>query len=66
MYDYLENLVTPREGFIFLLNLTFSLSMKDEYVAETSTTIELIEASLAREDVEDKEKDKENSRYMYR
>ena len=66
MYDYLENLVTPRAGFIFLLNLTFSLSMKDEYVAETSTTIELIEASLAREDVEDKEKDKENSRYMYR
>ena len=66
MYDYLENLVTPREGFIFLLNLTFSLSMKDEYVAETSTTIELIEASLATEDVEDKEKDKENSRYMYR
>ena len=62
MYDYLENLVTPRAGFIFLLNLTFSLSMKDEYVAETSTTIELIEASLAREDVEDKE----NSRYMYR
>ena len=35
--------------------------MKDEYEAETSSTIRLIEASLGREDVADRA----NFRYMY-
>ena len=35
--------------------------MKDDYLAEAPTTIRLIEASLAREDVADRA----NFRYMY-
>ena len=52
MYFWLGHLVNT--GFNYLLNLTFSLPMKDEYEAETPSTIRLIEASLGREDVADR------------